>query len=70
MVRRPLLWGGTAALAPLALALPALGMRPQDAAVTDGLPRVPAVDAAARMQWAFPGTCAPAQVVIPTLSTV
>ncbi|MEU8826325.1 MMPL family transporter [Streptomyces sp. NPDC048636] len=65
VVRRPLLWGGSAALALLVLALPASGMHLQDAAVTDSLPRsVPAVDAAIRMQRAFPGTPAPAQVVI------
>ncbi|MEU1805213.1 MMPL family transporter [Streptomyces sp. NPDC019937] len=65
VVRRPLVWGGTAALALLVLALPALGMRLQDASVTDSLSRdVPAVDAAARMQRAFPGTPAPAWVVI------
>ncbi|WP_106516504.1 MMPL family transporter [Streptomyces himastatinicus] len=65
VVRRPLVWGGSAALALLVLALPALGMRLQDASVTDSLSRdVPAVDAAARMQQAFPGTPAPAWVVI------
>lgn len=65
VVRRPLVWGGAAALALLVLALPALEMRLQDAAVTDSLSRkVPTVDAAARMQEAFPGTPAPAQVVI------
>ena len=65
VVRRPLVWGGSAALALLVLALPALGMRLQDASVTDSLSRdVPAVDAAARMQRAFPGTPAPAWVAI------
>ncbi|OMI37316.1 MMPL family transporter [Streptomyces sparsogenes] len=65
VVRRPLVWGGSAVLALLLLALPALGMRLQDAAVTDSLSRsVPTVDAAARMQEAFPGTPAPARVVI------
>ncbi|MGY0063088.1 MMPL family transporter [Streptomyces sp. LZ34] len=65
VVRRPLVWGGAAALALLVLALPALGMRLQDAAVTDSLSRrVPTVDAAVRMQEAFPGAPAPASVVI------
>ncbi|MES4906937.1 MULTISPECIES: MMPL family transporter [unclassified Streptomyces] len=65
VVRRPLVWGGSAALALLVLALPALGMRLQDAAVTDSLSRkVPTVDAAVRMQEAFPGAPAPASVVI------
>ncbi|MFC9970179.1 MMPL family transporter [Spirillospora sp. NPDC127200] len=65
VVRRPLLWGGLAALALVLMALPALGMRLQDAAVTDSLPReVPVVDAAIRMQEAFPGTPSPAWVVL------
>ncbi|ADI11405.1 MMPL domain-containing protein [Streptomyces bingchenggensis BCW-1] len=65
VVRRPLVWGGSAALALLVLALPALGMRLQDAAVTDSLSRkVPTVDAAVRMQEAFPGAPSPASVVI------
>ena len=65
VVRRPLLWGGTAVLALILMALPALGMRLQDAAVTDSLPRsVPVVDAALRMQEVFPGAPAPATVVM------
>jgi RND superfamily putative drug exporter len=65
VVRRPLLWGGVAALALVVMALPVLGMRLQDAAVTNSLPRsVPVVDAAVRMQNAFPGTPSPAWVVI------
>ena len=65
VVRRPLVCGGAAVLALGVLALPALGMRLQDAAVTDSLPRsVPTVDAAARMQEAFPGAPAPAWVVL------
>ncbi|PZG02555.1 MMPL family transporter [Micromonospora deserti] len=65
VVRRPLLWGGTATLALVMMALPAFGMRLQDAAVTDSLPRsVPTVDAAIRMQQAFPGAASPARVVI------
>ncbi|WP_433174294.1 MMPL family transporter [Actinoallomurus sp. CA-150999] len=65
VVRRPLLWGGAATLVLAVLAVPAFGMRLQDAATTDSLPRsVPVVDAALRMQEAFPGTPAPARVVI------
>ncbi|MFC4909306.1 MMPL family transporter [Actinomadura gamaensis] len=65
VVRRPLLWGGLAVLALVVTALPALGMRLQDAAVTDSLPRsVPVVDAAIRMQRAFPGSPSPASVVL------
>jgi putative drug exporter of the RND superfamily len=65
VVRRPLLWGGAAALALVVLALPVLGIRLQDAAVTESLPRhVPVVDAAVRMQEAFPGAPSPAWVVV------
>lgn len=65
VVRRPVLWGGVAVLALVVVALPAYGMRLQDAAVTDSLPRsVPAVDAAVRMQEAFPGAATPARVVV------
>ncbi|GAA4605774.1 MMPL family transporter [Actinoallomurus liliacearum] len=65
VVRRPLLWGGVAALALILMTLPALGMRLQDAAVTDSLPRrVPVVDAAIRMQQEFPGSPSPAWVVL------
>ncbi|TDB76789.1 MMPL family transporter [Micromonospora sp. KC723] len=65
VVRRPVLWGATAMLALVVVALPALSMRLQDASVTDSLPRsVPTVDAAARMQELFPGVASPARVVI------
>jgi RND superfamily putative drug exporter len=65
VVRRPLLWGGTATLALLVAALPALGMHLQDPAQTQSLPRgVPAVDAALRMQQAFPGSPTPSRVVL------
>ncbi|MER6950689.1 MMPL family transporter [Nonomuraea sp. NPDC000554] len=65
VVRRPRLWGGLAALVLIVLTLPAFAMRLQDAAVTDSLPReVPVVDAAIRMQEAFPGSPLPAWVVM------
>ncbi|GAA1633812.1 MMPL family transporter [Actinoplanes couchii] len=65
VVRRPLITGGVSVLALLVLAAPAIGMRPQDPAVIDSLPRtVPVVDAAIRMQDPFPGAAAPSQVVI------
>jgi RND superfamily putative drug exporter len=65
VVRRPLLWGGAAVLALVVMALPVFGIRLQDAAVTSSLPRsVPVVDAAIRMQNAFPGTPSPARVVL------
>ncbi|GAA1411527.1 MMPL family transporter [Kitasatospora putterlickiae] len=65
VVRRPALTGGTAALVLLVMALPALGMRLQDPATTDSLPRgVAPVDAAVRMNEAFPGSSSPARVAI------
>ncbi|WP_198653800.1 MMPL family transporter [Actinocorallia populi] len=65
VVRRPLWSGGLAVLALVVMTVPAFGMRLQDAAVTDSLPRtVPVVDAALRMQEAFPGTPSPAWVVL------
>lgn len=65
VVRRPRLWGGLAALVLVVLTLPAFHMRLQDAAVTNSLSReVPVVDAAIRMQEAFPGSPLPASVVM------
>lgn len=65
VVRRPLLWGGAAAVLLLVMAAPALGIRLQDAGPTNSLPRsVAAVDGAVRMQQAFPGAPTPAKVVI------
>ncbi|CAL9327155.1 MMPL family transporter [Streptomyces sp. SudanB182_2057] len=65
VVRRPVVWGGAAVVALLLLALPATGMHLQDAGPTNSLPRsVPTVDAATRMQQAFPGAASPAHVAI------
>lgn len=65
VVRRPLVWGGVAVAALIVVALPAFGMRLQDAAVTDSLSRdVPTVDAAIRMQERFPGAASPARIVL------
>ncbi|MFF5142327.1 MMPL family transporter [Streptomyces sp. NPDC013157] len=65
VVRRPALTGGVAALVLLLVALPAFGMRLQDPATTDSLPRsVAQVDAAVRMNDAFPGAASPARVAI------
>ncbi|MFC4497734.1 MMPL family transporter [Streptomyces ovatisporus] len=65
VVKRPLLWGGGAVLALVVLALPMADMRLQDAAVVNSLPRsAPTVDAAIRMQEAFPGAPAPARVAV------
>jgi putative drug exporter of the RND superfamily len=63
VVRRPVLWGGLAAAALLALALPALGMRTSNPPID--LPQsLPVVRALADIQRAFPGGPAPAQVVV------
>ena len=65
VVRRPLLWGGAAVVALVAMALPMFGMHLQDAAVVNSLPRsAPTVDAAIRMQEAFPGAPTPARVAV------
>jgi putative drug exporter of the RND superfamily len=63
VVRRPLLWGGVAAVAMLALAAPALGMRlayPEN----DVPNNVPIVATYNRIQQAFPQAPSPAQVVV------
>jgi RND superfamily putative drug exporter len=63
VVRRPLLWGGVAAVAMLALAAPALGMRlayPEND-VPNNVPIVATYD---RIQQAFPQAPSPAQVVV------
>ncbi|MER6080249.1 MMPL family transporter [Streptomyces sp. NPDC001833] len=65
VVRRPALTGGVAALVLLLVALPAFGMRLQDPATTDSLPRsVAQVDAAVRVNDAFPGAASPARMAI------
>jgi putative drug exporter of the RND superfamily len=63
VVRRPLLWGGSAALALLALAAPALGLRIGSPAI-DLPSRLPVVRTLDAIQHAFPGRPAPAQVVV------
>jgi RND superfamily putative drug exporter len=63
VVRRPLLWGGVAAIALLALAAPALGMRIGQPAVD--LPAAnPVLQTIDRAQQAFPQSPSPAQVVV------
>jgi putative drug exporter of the RND superfamily len=63
VVRRPLLWGGVAAVAMLALAAPALGMRL--AYPENDLPNnVPIIATYNRIQQAFPQAPSPAQVVV------
>jgi RND superfamily putative drug exporter len=63
VVRRPLLWGGVAAVAMLALAAPALGMRLAYPA-NDVSNKVPIVATYNRIQQAFPQAPSPAQVVV------
>ncbi|MEU4246985.1 MMPL family transporter [Amycolatopsis sp. NPDC026612] len=65
VTRRPALWSGLATALLVLLALPALGIRLQDPAPTESLPRsIPVIDAAARVQEAFPGLTMPAHVVL------
>jgi putative drug exporter of the RND superfamily len=63
VVRRPLIWGSVAAVALLALAAPALGMRIGEPAVDlpAGTPALATYDA---IQQAFPQSPSPAQVVV------
>jgi putative drug exporter of the RND superfamily len=63
VVRHPLAWGGTAAIAMLALAAPALGMRLGNPIVN--LPgNVPVAQTLDKISVAFPGRPAPAEVVV------
>jgi RND superfamily putative drug exporter len=63
VVRRPLIWGGAATVALLALAAPALGMRTGSPAI-DLPSRLPVVQTLGQIQRDFPGRPAPAQVVV------
>lgn len=65
VVRRPAVLGGAATALLVLLTVPAFGMHLQDPAQVESLPRsVPVVDAAVRMQEAFPGAPTPARVVL------
>ncbi len=65
VTRRPAVWSGLATALLVLLTLPALGMRLQDPAPTESLPRsIPVIDAATRVQEAFPGVTMPAHVVL------
>ncbi|MEU4517328.1 MMPL family transporter [Amycolatopsis sp. NPDC024027] len=65
VTRRPVVWSGIATALLVLLTLPALGMRLQDPAPTESLPRsIPVIDAAVRVQEAFPGLTMPAHVVL------
>jgi putative drug exporter of the RND superfamily len=63
VVRRPLLWGGLAAVAMITLAVPALGMRLGNP-VSDIPGNVPIIATLDRIQQAFPQAPSPAQVVV------
>jgi RND superfamily putative drug exporter len=63
VVRRPLIWGGAATIALLALAAPALGMRLGEPAV-DAPRNAPVVQTLTQIQHAFPQAPAPATIVV------
>ena len=63
VVRHPAIWGGTAAVALLALAAPALGMRLGEPAI-DAPKSLAVVQTMNAIQRAFPQTPAPAEVVV------
>ncbi|HEY6278885.1 MAG TPA: MMPL family transporter [Streptosporangiaceae bacterium] len=64
VVARPVIWGGAALIALLALAAPALGMRLADPGLNDLPANLPVVQALSAIQRAFPGGPAPAEVVV------
>ncbi len=63
VVRHPLIWGGVATVALLALAAPALGMRLGEPAI-DAPSSLPVVQTMNDIQRAFPRTPSPAEVVV------
>jgi RND superfamily putative drug exporter len=63
VVRHPAIWGGVAALAMLALAAPALGMRIGYPAI-DAPKGLPAVQTMNQIEQAFPHSPSPAEVVV------
>ena len=64
VVARPVLWGGTAALALVALTIPAFSMRLADPGLHDLPTSVPVVRNLLAIQQSFPGGPAPAEVVV------
>src|SRR6516164_8233265 len=64
VVRRPLVWGGVAAIALLALAAPALRLNLEDPGIHSLPPDVPVVHSLGDIAQAFPGGPVPAEVVI------
>ena len=64
VLRRPVLWGGLAALLLILLAIPALRLHTAESGV-QGLPRdLPVMQVIARADKAFPGGPLPAEVVV------
>ena len=64
VVKRPLAWGGIAAIALLALAAPVLRLNLEDPGIHSLPPDVPVVHALADVSQAFPGGPVPAEVVV------
>jgi putative drug exporter of the RND superfamily len=64
VVRRPLAWGGVAAIVLLALAAPALRLNLEDPGIHSLPPHVPVVHSLADISQAFPGGPVPAEVVV------
>src|SRR6516165_8550738 len=64
VVRRPLAWGGVAAIALVALAAPALRLNLEDPGIHSLPPDVPVVHALGDIAQAFPGGPVPAEVVV------
>jgi putative drug exporter of the RND superfamily len=64
VVKRPLVWGGVAAIALLALAAPVLRLNLEDPGIHSLPPEVPVVHTLADISQAFPGGPVPAEVVV------
>src|SRR5579863_9617815 len=64
VVRRPLAWGGLAAAALIALAVPAFSLHLEDPGIHDVTANVPVVRALIDISNAFPGGPTPAEVVV------
>jgi len=64
VVKRPLAWGGIAAIALLALAAPVLRLNLEDPGIHSLPPNVPVVHTLADISQAFPGGPVPAEVVV------
>jgi putative drug exporter of the RND superfamily len=65
VTRRPLAWGGTAAIALLALATPVLSLHLQDPSISQDLPSgIPVIRTLDAIYQTFPGGPAPAEVVV------